>query len=156
MIHINTTGSVSATEMSNELARLREEFKNLSKTISEHLVKVILSPDDISQNKWRNEIASRLVEIDKKTAKAYKGRKLPEKEYDLAFEPLIDLSQYLEDHEVTFEEQGYVFPTVTADDVAEAKSKLLKLIQAAKSIFTDKSQINAGREAFREIIDDIL
>lgn len=148
-----------ATEMADSVKDLRETILALFETIFEHTVKVLFYPNDINQNKWRNEICSK-YRIINQSLFTKTNKKFAEKHYTYLFDHYAtSLGEWQLRVEATLEglqKRGFEPVEPTEEEYIETYRLYKKLRRAILDIFTDNSTIKMTRDDFREVLDSVL
>ena len=150
----------SAFEMAEDRKAFYRLVSALCDTVFEHIVKILFYPYDINQNKWRNEVASKLVEINSPLSKQTNG-KFKREVYELLFDHRASNLEewklrasstlsYLQEHEG--------FEQIDIDEeLYEGTYDLYSSIkQAVLPIFLSKAKIAMRRDDFRTVLDSAL
>ena len=131
----------------------------LCETIFSHTIKVLFYPNDINQNKWRNEICSKYVLINQSISKS-NNKKFKEsdyayffdhyatsiKEWELRVSAILDGLQKYGYKPINYTGELYIS---TYQTYRTLRAEILK-------IFTDKNKVTWNRDSFREIIDKVV
>ena len=151
MIQVNTQ---PACEMATNLRDAKIRIMNKSDSLLEHFLKVVFYPQDINQNKWRNEIATRLVECSRLKSSST-NKKFDRSVYALLFTTLCSSQEELEEQAEAFSREFNIdnLPRVdlSSIDFSACYQKFQSLQKKALEILVQ--QRIADREEFRAIID---
>lgn len=144
----------------NEMALTKVQAENRildrSYTFLEHFLKVNLYPESINQNKWRNELATKMVECGgyKNTAT---NKKFKESTYTLLFTAYSSTEEELKSQSKAlinyFIKEGFSKPTKV--NIKEIFEKLNRLQDKAFKLMMDNKK-DYNRNDYRKIIDEVL
>ena len=160
-MRISTVPESDNTNSSNEMLsvpqrRFDDRIDDFAPTVNYHVMKILLFPRDVNQNKWRNEVASKFAYINGLTVKANKGKKLHFDSYFHLFEMSASVKNYLEGNKEQFLKDGYTLPELSPTDYQKLDRIMDNLARKTISVFTDRKLREVKSSYFRDIIDSVM
>ena len=151
-------GELPAYEMATSLSDAKLFMMNRADPLLEHFLKVVLYPNDINQNKWRNEMSTKLMECGNVKSKA-SNKKFNKGVYELVFTTFCSFLEELQEQVEGFCEQfvNEGMSRVNCDqiDYNQLYSLYMELMSRSVELIVSTTQ-KFKREDFRPIIDSIL
>lgn len=144
----------------NEMALTKVQAENRildkSYTFLEHFLKVCLYPDNINQNKWRNELATKISECGAYKSKST-NKKFKKSTYTLLFTAYSSTKEELESITKAFIRQfkSDGLPNPVKIDIDELFVKINNLQDKAFKLILDNKK-DYNRNDYRKIVDEVL
>lgn len=148
---------------SYEMAGTRKEMNDiilaLNDTVFEHTIKIIFYPEDINQNKWRNEVCANYRRVNKEFVKG-STKKFKEEVYTPLFDSnaksfmqwRLRVINTLEG----LEKRGFNYLKLDDTQYLETFDIYKRLRSYVLKVFTDKTKVSWTNEDFRALVDKVL
>ena len=147
----------SAYEMATNLRQATLKVMDRADSLLEHFLKVVFYTNDINQNKWRNEMATRITECGR-LKNTSTNKKFDKKVYHLLFTTLCsnpeELGEQAEAYYREFLIEGYGELDFNSIDFNNLYNRYMELAEKSLALMIDKKIYT--REDYRGIIDVVL
>ena len=146
-----------AYEMATTLRTAITKISDKAWTFFEHFLKIVLYPEDVNQNKWRTELATKVAECArlKNTATNKKFREdiyaALFTTYCSSFEDFVDAAS---DFEEDFKAEGFSSVELSGTELNQKYQQLLKLKSILLPLMTQKD--NYSVEFYKQRISEVL